>query len=183
MIDYIHSVLGEYKSSHAHTQIQRPNQTIISKDTGATRPFISDVPDLISVDGHLHSSPIVSAGASLSVRFRSGPPFPGTTPFIWTISGDKSVLRITSERGPFLQSEASELPVLIDLHDFETGEVRRIDWQWADWQEPEWKRSRNIATLYEIFYEGESEVRKFGLADFGGAVGRHAQLDEMLYTD
>lgn len=65
MIDYVHSVLGEYVSSHAHTQIQHAKQSIINQETGEKRPFTSDVPDLVSVHGKLKPSPYVEEGASL----------------------------------------------------------------------------------------------------------------------
>lgn len=64
MIDYVHSVLGEYVSSHAHTQIQHPKQSIVKK-TGEKIPFTSDVPDLVSVHETLEASSYVESGASL----------------------------------------------------------------------------------------------------------------------
>lgn len=65
VIDFVHSVLGEYKSSDSHSQIQRPNQMIVNRENGEGRPCISDVPDLMSVHGALVGSSHVEEGASL----------------------------------------------------------------------------------------------------------------------
>ena len=179
MIDFIHSVLGEFTSSHAHLQIQRPNQIIINKETGATRRTESDVPDLVSVHGTLESSSFVADGASLIANFRTGPLFPGTAPFAWTITGEKGRIRITNDRGPFIQSEGSAWPTPIQVEDFTTHEVKEVPWEWESWQEPLFPRGRNIAKIYDLYYD--SQVKEYGVADFSGAVMRHAQLDRMLY--
>lgn len=121
----------------------------------------------------------MTEGATLIANFRSGPPFPGTTPFVWTITGDKGRLRISSERGPFIQSEAGAYPVPIEVENFETGEVKQIAWEWESWQEPLLARGRNIAKLYDLYYEGRAAA--YGVADFDAAVERHRQLDRMLY--
>ncbi|CAK3791526.1 related to transcription co-repressor GAL80 [Lecanosticta acicola] len=114
MIDYVHSVLGEFQASNHHTQIQRPQQRIYNKDTGAARPFTSDVPDLLSLHGTLKSSPYTIDGASLLVHYRSGPSFPGTKPLLWTINCEKGELRISSDRTPSLQAEGSAHPIPIE---------------------------------------------------------------------
>lgn len=65
VIDFVHSVLGEYRTCSSHSQIQRPKQMIVNRDGGESRPFISDVPDLASVHGALVGSSFVAEGASL----------------------------------------------------------------------------------------------------------------------
>lgn len=179
MIDFIHSVLGEYETSHARLQIQRPEQQIVNRETGASRPTTSDVADLVSVHGTLQSSDFVTKGASLLVNFKTGPSFPGTSPFTWIITGEKGRVRMSSQRGPFIQSESSEHPIPIELQEFSTGEVRHIPWQWDDWQEPLLGRGKNIAKVYDLYYEGRA--KEYGLCDFEDAVVRHAQIDQMLY--
>lgn len=179
MIDFVHSVLGEYATSQSHVQIQRPKQTIVNTETGAHRPTASDVPDLVSVQGTLQTSSYVAEGASLLVSFRSGPSFPGTTPFVWTIYGEKGNLRMSSERGPFIQSESGGFPMPIEVHDFATDQVKQVPWAWEDWQEQLSTRGRDIAKLYDLYYEGR--LKEYGAADFDGAVVRHAQLDKMLW--
>lgn len=179
MIDFIHSILGEYESSNSHLQIQRPNQHVVNRETGASKAVTSDVPDLVSIHGTLQPSDIVAKEASLVANFKTGPPFPGTTPFTWTITGERGRIRMTSQRGPFIQSESSEGPIPIELQQFSTGQVEEVRWQWEDWQAPLLGRGRNIAKMYDLLYEERAE--EYGLCDFEGAVRRHAQIDAMLY--
>lgn len=179
MIDFIHSVLGEYEYSNAYLQVQRPGQKVVNRETGASRPVTSDVPDLVSVHGTLQPSDQVADGASLTVNFKTGPAFPGITPFTWIITGEVGRLRMTSQRGPFIQSESSEHPIAVELQDFGTNEVKQIPWTWDDWQESLLGRGRNIAKMYDLYYE--ERAKQHGLCDFEGAVRRHAQTDGMLY--
>jgi predicted dehydrogenase len=177
VIDFIHSVLGEFKSSNSHVQIQRPHQSIVKGD-GTTTPASSDVPDLVSVHGTLQASANVASGASLLVTFLSGPPFPGRLPFEWVMTGEKGRIRMSNERGPFIQSEGGA-NIVIQVEDFATGEVKEVPWEWESWQEPDFGRGKNIAKIYDLYFEGRAE--DYGVADFPAAVSRHAQLDGMLY--
>ena len=172
--------MGEYASFNSHVQIQRPNQTIVNRETGDTKSAQSNVPDLVSVHGALKSSSYVADGASLVVSFRTGPPFPGTVPFVWIITGEKGRFRITNERGPFIQSEGSAFPTPIQVEDFATQEVREEAWEWEGWREALLPRGRNIAKMYDLYCEGQA--KESALVDFAGAVVRHAELDSMLYT-
>ncbi|KAK5174309.1 uncharacterized protein LTR77_001389 [Saxophila tyrrhenica] len=180
MIDFVHSVLGEYETSNAHLQIQRPEQTIIRED-GTEGPTRSNVPDLVSVHGTLQKSSSVADGASLLVKFLTGPPFPGSSPFTWTITGSKGRIQMSNERGPFIQSEGSAYPIPIQLEDFSTGEVKEVSWEWDEWQEALPPRGRNIAKMYDLYAEGRAE--EVGVADFEAAVVRHRGLDGMLWSD
>lgn len=179
MTDYIHSVLGEFDSSNAHLQIQRPKQQISNRETGASRPFTSDVPDLVSVHGTLTPSDFVTEGASLLVSFKTGPPFPGTTAFTWIITGENGRIRVSSPRGPGLGSSSSEFPVPIEVEDYATGEVKEIPWEWEDWQVPLGYQAKNTAKLYDLYYEGRGEA--FGVCDFESASKRHRQIDGLLW--
>lgn len=86
---------------------------------------------------------------------------------------------MSSERGPFLQSEAGAFPILIEMLDLSTGEITKVQWQWEDWQEGLNPRGRNIAKLYDLY--AESALGQYGCATFESAVLRHKQLDKMLY--
>ncbi|KXT15548.1 hypothetical protein AC579_6542 [Pseudocercospora musae] len=173
MIDFIHSVLGEFE------KLRFAQQSIIGADGKEKTKSISDVPDLLSVHGTLQPSSSVAKGASLIVNFRKGPPFPGTLPFIWTITCEKAEIRITSERGPFLQLESNGCPVPIELHDFASGEVKNVEWHWEDWQEVIGARSRNIGKLYDLY--AEDKLEEASCATFDSAVLRRKQLDRILY--
>lgn len=178
-IDYVHLVLGGYASSDAHVQIERPNQSTVDAKTGEKRPVTSDVPDLVSVHGTLKSSDYVTEGATLIANFRSGPPFPGTTPFVWTITGEKGRLRISCDRGPFIQSLAAGSPIHIEVEDFGTGDLKSIPWDWQSWEEPTQARGRCIGRLYDLYYDGKTAEND--VADFDAAVARHKQIDAILY--
>ncbi|KAK5136448.1 hypothetical protein LTR08_003093 [Meristemomyces frigidus] len=180
MIDFLHHTVGEYATAHSHLQIQRPQQSVVDADTRATLATVtSNVPDLVSVHGTLQPSPYVAEGASLLINFRTGPPFPGTLPFIWTIHGEKGEIRISSERGTFIGADASGFPVPIEVHDYATGEVHRVKWEWEEWQEALPIRARSIGKGYDLFYQGG--VEGGGLVEFDAAVARHVLLDAMLW--
>jgi predicted dehydrogenase len=179
VIDIVHSVLGEYETSHAQVQIQRPQQTIVNKEGDSQRKQTSDVPDLVSIHGTLQTSPRIEKNATLIVNFRRGSPFPGTAPFVWTINCEKGEIRMSSPIGPSLHAEAAEHVFPIEIHDFAANEVKPVEWQWEDWRAALPPRSRNIAKLYDLFAEGR--FKEFPCVDFEAAVVRHKQLDKMLY--
>ncbi|KAM3421864.1 putative methyltransferase C9orf114 [Cercospora zeina] len=156
-IDYIHSVLGEFESSSALTQIQRPEKTIDDPETGKKRLYTTDVPDLLALHGTLRRSSLVQEGASLTLNFRLGPPFPGSTPFIWTINCEKGEIRISSARGPFLQASSSDFPIPIEVHFHDSDEVKTVEWQWEEWQESLPAVGRSIAKLYDLYSEERLE--------------------------
>ena len=179
MIDFVHAVLGEYESSSAQAQIQRPNQKIINRDTGATKSTTSDVPDLVSIHGTLRASDYVFHGASLIVNFRTGPPFPGTKPFVWVIVGENGRIEVSNESSPSIAASAAGLPTPIRVEDTTTKEIKEVPWEWEDWQEPLNPRGRSIAKIYDLYYEGKAYDA--GVADFSSAAVRHAELDKLLY--
>lgn len=140
---------------------------------------LSDVPDLVSVHGTLQPSRNVAEGASLLITFLTGPAFKGDSPFVWQITGEKGRIRMSNEQGPFIQSEGSAYPIPIQIEDFQTGKVEEVPWHWDDWQESLPPRGRNIAKIYDVFYEGQTEA--YEVVDFAAAVERQRQLDGMLY--
>ena len=182
VIDFIHSILGEYQTSQIHSQIQRPN-FIINHADGTKSQVISDVPDLVFLQGTLVASSLVAEGASLAATWRSGPPFPGTKPIVWTINGESGEIRVTSPIGATIQAGIDKpSEVKIEVHDHATNSVKEVEWTW----EPEWQadlspRGRNVGGLYELYAQGPEAVRKAGVADFEDAVARHAQIDKLLW--
>jgi predicted dehydrogenase len=179
VLDFVHSVLGEYESFRAHTQIQRPQRQVVGSNTnGPKEDAKSNVPDLISIHGSLQSSLFNSNNASLDIHFQVGPPFPGTTAFTWTINGEKGAIQLSSQLGPLLQyEEEDEIP--IKLHDFETDQVEKVKWGWTVWQKGIASRGRNVAMTYDLFFKGRE--KEAGIADFESAVRRHGWLDGVLW--
>ncbi|EMC96280.1 hypothetical protein BAUCODRAFT_70124 [Baudoinia panamericana UAMH 10762] len=179
LIDTIHSVLGEYVSSNAHTQIQRPDWAVTDAETGAKRSAKCDVPDLLSLHGTLSASSYVAEGASLVVNFRRSTPFPGITPFVWTINGEKGEIRVTNKNGVYLSAEGDKSAIKTEVHSFATDTVETLDWDFEEWQESLPPRSKNIAKLYDLYADGQ--LAEYGGVDFASAVKRHEQLDRLLW--
>lgn len=166
-------------------QIQRPTFTINGAD-GSTRQTGSDVPDLISVQGTLDTSlspAYVKDNASLLFAFRTGPPFKGTSPLIWTINGERGEIRLTSSCGAYLQSEVDKTSeIVIEVHNHAADEVTKVNWAWEeDWQSALFHRGRNLGRLYDLFAQGEDAMREARVMDFDGAVRRHAEIDALLW--
>ena len=93
--------------------------------------------------------------------------------------GEKGKIQLSNERGPYLNATASGFPTPIQVQDFATNEVKEVTWEWADWQETLPPAARNIAKIYDLYYEGKAQDTD--VADFAAAVGRHTQIDKMLY--
>ncbi|KAK3072005.1 hypothetical protein LTR53_007593 [Teratosphaeriaceae sp. CCFEE 6253] len=182
MIDWIHTIVGEYSTSHAHTQIQRPIFTVTASD-GTTREAHSDVPDLVSVHGTLATSPHVAEGASLLLTFRAGPAFPDTPGFTWTLNGERGEIRVTSPSGGYTQSEVDKTSeIVIEVHDYATDIVRGVKWEWEpEWQASLFHRGRNLGRLYDLYAEGDEAIREARVPDFDAAVARHTELDALLW--
>ncbi|GAB1740607.1 hypothetical protein NU219Hw_g5701t1 [Hortaea werneckii] len=178
-IDAVHSVLGEFETFQSHTQIQRPGQEIVNRSSGTRTSKISDVPDLVSIHGTLAAQhPYIAPCASLVVKFHYEPPFPGITPLVWTITGEKGQIRLSAESGSLIQPHTSG-PMSLQLYMFDSGEVQDVSWGWEDWQAALPHRARNIGKLYEVF--AENEMAEYGVADFDAAVTRHQEMDALMW--
>lgn len=129
--------------------------------------------------GILQSSAIVSPGAPLAIDYKTGPPFPGSDPFIWIITREKGRVRVRCPRGPLLNVQGTDNPIVIEIENFETGEVTNIEWEWEEWQTSLPGESRNVAKLYDLYYEGHA--KESGACDFASAVQRHVETDRILW--
>ncbi|KAI9657667.1 MAG: hypothetical protein M1821_002843 [Bathelium mastoideum] len=189
MIDFIHSVLGEFSSFQSHAQIQHPELAIRDARLGAAggsgsvlRTVKSNVPDFLSVHGTLEPSSLVTHGATLSVTYRTGPAFPGSPAFVWSIAGTKGELRVVSPAGPFLQSDSYgsvENPerITIEIHNFATNAVESVAWDWTDLEKSlTMVRGRLGADVYERFAAGGEKGKWPAFED---AVRRHQELEEI----
>lgn len=178
-IDAVHSVLGEFETFQSHTQIQRPGQEIVNRSSGTRTSRVSDVPDLVSIHGRLATKyPYIAPGASLVANFHYEPPFPGTTPLVWTVTGEKGQIRLSADSGSLIQTNTSG-PMRLQLYMFDSGKVQDVPWSWGDWQAALPHRARNIGKLYEVF--AENRMAEYGVADFDAAVERHQEMDALLW--
>ncbi|KAF2641562.1 NAD(P)-binding protein [Massarina eburnea CBS 473.64] len=168
-IDYIHEVLGEFKTFDSKMQIQRPTLKVLGVDWTQTSGDVKQIgtiesttPDLLSIHGPLEGSALVVDGALLTFTFRVGPPFKGQPALTWTINGTKGELMITIE-GQYLHSHTID-GILIKYHDHVTDEVKELEWDWAEWQKELPVRSRIVSELYERYAEwvegGKGEVKE-----------------------
>lgn len=177
-MDSVQFAIGDFTDIKSTLQIQRPYVPIQDRETKSTIATLrSDVPDLVIVTGTLDASPIAQQGATLSIRFRRGQPFPDEAPLVWTISGEKGEVRITSPGGTALQATAYAKPVIVEVHDFATDAVEQvIELDWEEWQNDLPMVARNVGSLYEAFAEGDSSR----YPTFEDALKRHEQLDTIL---
>ncbi|CCC11193.1 hypothetical protein SMACR_03899 [Sordaria macrospora] len=187
IIDLLQFTLGDLPPStiKSHFQIQHPLVPITNSTGAVTKTAQSNVPDLLYLTGSLPSSSFVQANASLSLRMRRGPPFPGEPAFVWTITGEKGEIRVTSTESVTIFLGLGE--VKVEVHDYGSNEVEEVEWRWEGWQE-ELKLpgpARNVGSVYEGVYEdwvndgrgnevaGAPEVEGDAFGPIGISVVRH----------
>lgn len=162
----------------------------------------SDVPDLVVLHGQLaagrqqqsggwcsgpgpRGSVIVEDGATLSMMYRSGPPFKGEPAFVWTINCQRGEILVTSPEGPYLHSDSYAAAgldepdehgrrwlrpetITIRVHDHQRDEVMNVHWGWEGWQEQLPVRARVVARLYERFWRRWTKSLKEGWRGVSG---------------
>ena len=174
VFDLIQSVLGEFQNIQSQLQLQRPNVTVLDGHGTVVRTTKSTVPDLVNLTATLTPSRLTQDVATLQLTFRSGQPFPGEPPLVWSINGEKGEIRLRAEAGTSINASAT--PVTIEIHDFSTDQVENIEWSWEDWQNELPAAARNIGLLYEAFATGDETA----YPSFEDALRRHEQLEDML---
>ncbi|KAK3350341.1 hypothetical protein B0T25DRAFT_263861 [Lasiosphaeria hispida] len=185
--DVVQSVVGDWVSepvrsetTRGHFQLQRPSIRIRGPDGTFVKRIAATVPDLINVVGPVEGPEYVEQGATLSFRLRRGQQFPGDPALVWSINGEKGEIRVMSPAAVMsIQVGNDANPPVIEVHDFETDTVDRIEWEWADWQKTLPSPARNIGQLYEEYAEG-LKGGKVRYATFADALARHEQLERFL---
>jgi hypothetical protein len=170
--------LGEVQDIRSRFQIQRPEFKLRDANDAIFKTVTSDVPDLISINGTLAESSSTQKGATLNYLFRRGQPFKGEPALSWHINLEKGEIRLLSPGGTSISVGAFPEPMVIEVHDFATDELRKVEWQWVDWLDQLPPISRGIGALYDDFAEGATGKTRY--ASFDDAVFRHGQLDEAL---
>ncbi|KAF4546185.1 Oxidoreductase [Lasiodiplodia theobromae] len=183
-IDTVHAVLGEWESSQARTQIQRPDIKLLGADPTPKRTT-SDVPDLVAVHGTVKGKEYVAEGASVVVSWQSGKQFKGTPALVWTINGERGAIQLVSQASPFLGAHAYHGPVTIKIHHLATDETEDVTWEWEDWQSDLSATGRSTATLYDRYaawvQQGEKEISKGKeWPNLGDALLRMREIEELL---
>lgn len=116
------------------------------------------------------------------MRFRRGQQFKGEPALTWHINGESGELRLTAPCGTSLHANSYSEPVVIEIHDFATDEVRSVQWKWPQWQEEDDLPiiSRSVALLYEAFYGTVQEGAPQEYPDISAGLRRHEQLHSIL---
>ncbi|KAJ7195358.1 hypothetical protein GGX14DRAFT_377136 [Mycena pura] len=176
LFDFVQTVVGDVHSLQSHLHLQHPLVRVRDPATDKILETVqSNVPDLIISTGTIRESTFTQkGGASFLIRVRRGG-IPGEPGLVWTICGEKGEIRVTSPSPSALQvGPVGEEEIRIDVHNFATNEVRKVEWNWQDWQNELPMPARNVAAVYEAFAQGQ------GYPTFEDALVRHEQLDEML---
>ncbi|KAB5543098.1 oxidoreductase family protein [Coniochaeta sp. 2T2.1] len=178
LYDWTKSAVGKTSSATGHFQLQRPEVKIRDpKGTAIIATAKSDVPDLIAVTATLAPSPTVVKNATFQLRLRRGQPFPGEPPVWFTINGEKGEIRLTNRAGTSPHSSADPDDFRIEVHDFESDEVERVEWDWEGWQKELPIAGRIVASLYEEFAMGGEEGR---YPTFEDALAHHEELEGLF---
>ncbi|KAH6640153.1 hypothetical protein F5144DRAFT_559524 [Chaetomium tenue] len=180
ILSLIQGSIGELASAKGDFHVQRPDVQVTDDNGKVLRTVRSDVPDLISVTGKWDESALTQQNATLHFRLRRGQPFPGEPVLEWTIHGEKGEIRIISPKSAFLQVSDETVPRIIEIHDFATDEVTKVEWDWEKWQNELPHPARGIGALYESFAEVKATGAKEKYLTFDAAVKRHELLEDLL---
>jgi hypothetical protein len=93
-----------------------------------------------------------------------------------TINGEKGEIRLTNSAGTSFQSSADTEAFKIEVHDFETDKVERIEWNWSEWQKDLPVAARGIGSVFEEFAKGKEGV----YPTFEDALALHEQLEGLI---
>ncbi|KAL7939285.1 hypothetical protein V8C35DRAFT_286226 [Trichoderma chlorosporum] len=177
LFDQVQHVLGDVRGIQSHLQLQRPNVILRDASTKADVETVkSNVPDLIIINGTLAASQIAAEGANVLFRYRRGQQFPGEPALLWTINGEKGEIRLQAFGGSSLHASSYNAPVTIEVHDFASDQVQKVDWSWQSWQEDLALVGRSVGVLYDKFADGVVE----GAPSFETALVRHEQIATVL---
>ncbi|KAH6655943.1 hypothetical protein BKA67DRAFT_534850 [Truncatella angustata] len=174
--EFLQHVLGDAQDIRSQCQLQRLEVGLVSSETGTVIETVkSDVPDIAFVTATLKGNGFIQEGASLLVNFRRGQPFPGEPHVTWTINGEHGEIKFTAEGGTTPRTIAS-MPIKIVVHDFATGRVEDIGWNWNSWQQQLPAAARGVAGLYDAYAREDTKA----YSDFDHALKRHKHLEAML---
>ncbi|KZF19309.1 putative oxidoreductase [Xylona heveae TC161] len=166
LLEYMSSVLGEWKSVSSTCAISWPVKDITDPDDDnkiIEQAVPNTVPDQILLHGFTDSN------AFVTVRLHGclGPP---NTPQVdWRIQGENAWLRVTSS-GPYINVGYPETK--LELYDMESGEVKELVPEINDWNSLPLP-AQNIADLYDACRKNH------WYPDFDWALKRHEQIDQI----
>lgn len=159
-LDMALSVVGrlDLKTLRASKFIQRPEINVKDPRTGRIIETIqSDVPDLLSLSGHLNKSAIAAPNAALTYFFRVGKPFPGNPSCVLNIYCEKGEIQLTGPDGPALEFTPEDNPVTIKVHYFDNDSVEEVPWEWSKEQLEVESVARGVQQCLYAFADGKPE--------------------------
>lgn len=168
-LDPVFDIVGRPQDIHFNSQIRRPFKKV---GDGEVK---SDVPDYVAFSGRLPSSPHVADGAIFSSTFRASPLFPSEPAYTLYIDGTLGEIRITTNPVSFWTFAED---VRIDVHDYATDHVDKVEWEWEAWQKDLPPPARATGALYESYARGK-EVDE-GVLRLEEAVGLHEIVDRFV---
>lgn len=181
-LDTLLSVIGDVDPTtvQAKTQIQRPEVRIRDPSTNEIIETVkSDVPDFLSFNARLQSSPHTVDDATLSFVFRRGQPFPGTPSVTWTINFQYGEIRVQSPTSGFFDADPSdERNVTIQVHRYEDDQVENIEWSWSQEQAALPLMARPVSATLYAFADGRDPGD--GWVDVEDAARRAVLIEKLL---
>lgn len=157
-------MLGDISSYNSLLSVQRPTIDVVNPDGSVAKTVKQTSHDQILIHGKLAS------GAVYSFAIRGGFQFKDTPGIDWRIYGEKGEIII---KAPNLHMQIFG-GTSIDLHDFETDQVEKIDFlkETFDDYAP---INRNVARLYEAVAAEDDSA----FCTFERAVEHHRFLDTL----
>lgn len=129
--------------------------------------------------GHV-TSPHAAPNAVSDYQLLQTAPFPGTPSLEWRIELEKGQLRLLSPDSMNLGTGlaySGALPT-IEAHDYETGEVEKVQWDWSAVEKEVSVRARSVGRSLYAFADGVDE--KEGWVGLEDAVKRAKQIEGWL---
>ncbi|AEO63788.1 af2eb89a-6de0-4725-9bc7-95546f2f8b57 [Thermothielavioides terrestris] len=180
LFDTVQSVVGDLASVKGDFHLQFPENQLVNAAGEVVKTVRSDVPDLIFVSGKWAESTLTQKNATLHFRLSKGSPFPGEPALQWTITGEKGEIRVVSPKTIFLSMGDPTAPPVLEIHDFATGNVEKVEWDWEDWRADLPLPARNVGALYESYAKDKGAGAAESYAAFAVALKRHEQLEGLL---
>ncbi|KAF2020733.1 putative oxidoreductase [Aaosphaeria arxii CBS 175.79] len=181
-VDMVQSVIGDFApDADAHLSNLYPTVTVRNND-GSTSTIQKDVPDIFVVQGHVSNAPHAAPNAISTFQLLQPSPFPGTPKLEWVISFERGEVRLVSQDSLALGTgtpyvEGATQPT-IQTHDFETGEVGKVPWEWSAEEKEVGVRARSVGRSLRAFARGEKEGD--GWVGIEEAAGRARQVEGWL---
>lgn len=76
---------------------------------------------------------------------------------VWTINFERGEIKLVSDTSPFLRFHDGSGPVTIQVHRFDSDEVKEVAWDWSEEQKQVPIIARDVMKTLLDFAEGKKE--------------------------